>query len=138
MKSTFMRIIACEKFDLTELIGRINYYHAHGELTDADREEWIGLAREKAQEVLEVDAKTEILALWEAINAIREQLTALTGSSGAGLGVDEYPEFVQPTGAHDAYKPGDMITFNGKHYRCLISNCVWSPEVYPAGWEEVQ
>ena len=36
------------------------------------------------------------------------------------VSLDEWPEFVQPTGAHDAYKKGDKVTFEGKHYISLI------------------
>lgn len=49
---------------------------------------------------------------------------------------DEWPAFVQPTGAHDAYKKGNKVTFNGKHYISLIDNNTWSPTDYPAGWQE--
>lgn len=52
------------------------------------------------------------------------------------VSLDEWPEFVQPTGAHDAYKKGDKITFEGKHYISLIDGNVYSPSAYPAGWEE--
>ena len=52
------------------------------------------------------------------------------------VSLDEWPEFVQPTGAHDAYKKGDKVTFNGKHYISLIDANVYSPEAYPAGWQE--
>lgn len=48
---------------------------------------------------------------------------------------DEWPKWVQPTGAHDAYKKGDKVTFEGKHYVSLIDNNSWSPAVYPQGWE---
>lgn len=48
---------------------------------------------------------------------------------------DEWPEWVQPTGAHDAYKKGDKVTFEGQHYVSLIDANVWSPAVYPQGWE---
>lgn len=47
------------------------------------------------------------------------------------------PEFVQPTGAHDAYSTGDVVTFQGAVYRSLIDSNVWSPTAYPAGWELV-
>lgn len=50
---------------------------------------------------------------------------------------DEYPEYKQPTGAHDAYNTGDKVTYNGKKYICKMNGCVWAPDVYPAGWEEV-
>lgn len=53
--------------------------------------------------------------------------------------VEEEPEqpaeWVQPTGAHDAYQIGDLVTFNGQVYRSKINANVWSPAVYPAGWE---
>lgn len=52
------------------------------------------------------------------------------------VSLDEWPEFVQPTGAHDAYKKGDKITFEGKHYISLIDANVYSPTAYPAGWKE--
>ena len=50
----------------------------------------------------------------------------------------EYPDFKQPTGAHDAYNTGDKVTFNGKHYICKMDACTWSPSDYPAGWELVE
>ena len=52
------------------------------------------------------------------------------------VSLDEWPEFVQPTGAHDAYNKGDKVTFNGKHYISLIDANVYSPATYPAGWQE--
>lgn len=54
------------------------------------------------------------------------------------VSLDEWPEFVQPTGAHDAYKKGDKVTFNGKHYVSLIDANVYSPAAYPAGWKEIE
>lgn len=47
------------------------------------------------------------------------------------------PEWKQPTGAHDAYNVGDLVTFEGKVYRSKIAANVWSPTAYPAGWELV-
>lgn len=47
------------------------------------------------------------------------------------------PEWVQPSGAHDAYNTGDLVTYNGKVYRSKIDGNTWSPDAYPAGWEEV-
>lgn len=53
---------------------------------------------------------------------------------------DEAPEpepWVQPTGAHDAYSAGDLVTFGGETYRSLVDSNTWSPAAYPAGWEKV-
>ena len=47
------------------------------------------------------------------------------------------PDFVQPTGAHDAYKKGDKAKFEGKIYESLIDANTYSPSAYPAGWKEI-
>ena len=50
------------------------------------------------------------------------------------VSIDEYPEWVQPTGAHDAYNTGDKVSYNGKHYVCTINANTYAPDVY--GWTE--
>ena len=50
------------------------------------------------------------------------------------VSVDAGPEWVQPTGAHDAYNTGDKVSYNGKHYICTADANVYAPGVY--GWEE--
>lgn len=50
------------------------------------------------------------------------------------VSIDEYPEWVQPKGAHDAYNRGDKVSYNGKHYVCTIDANTYAPDVY--GWEE--
>ena len=49
-----------------------------------------------------------------------------------------YPVWVQPTGAHDAYKIGDRVHFpliSSPVYESKINANVWSPTAYPAGWQ---
>lgn len=48
---------------------------------------------------------------------------------------EEYPEWYQPTGAHDAYSMGDKVSHSDKHWKSIVNNNVWEPGVY--GWEEV-
>ena len=50
-------------------------------------------------------------------------------------GTETYPEFVQPTGAHDAYNTGDIVEYKGKLYKSLIDGNAYSPDAYPQGWE---
>ena len=47
------------------------------------------------------------------------------------------PEWVQPTGAHDAYQTGDHVMFEGAEYVSLIDGNTWSPTAYPQGWEKI-
>ena len=48
---------------------------------------------------------------------------------------EEYPEWVRPTGAHDAYVQGAKVSHNGKKWTSDIAANVWEPGVY--GWTEV-
>ena len=48
---------------------------------------------------------------------------------------EEYPEWVQPAGSHDAYAKGAKVTHNGKKWISTADNNVWEPGVY--GWDEV-
>lgn len=47
----------------------------------------------------------------------------------------EYPEWVQPIGAHDAYTQGAKVSHNGKNWISDIDGNVWEPGVH--GWREV-
>lgn len=53
-----------------------------------------------------------------------------------GLNNSGYPIWSQPTGAQDAYSKGDIVDYNGTLYKSLIDGNVWSPDLYPAGWEQ--
>lgn len=48
---------------------------------------------------------------------------------------EEYPEWSQPLGAHDAYPLGAKVSHNGKKWTSDVANNVWEPGVY--GWSEV-
>lgn len=50
-------------------------------------------------------------------------------------GQTEIQEWVQPTGAHDAYQTDDVVTHNGSIWKSTVDNNVWEPSVY--GWDEV-
>ena len=49
---------------------------------------------------------------------------------------DAIPEWVQPTGAHDAYQLGDRVRYQGKVYESTMDNHVWAPG--EKGWIEVK
>ena len=50
------------------------------------------------------------------------------------VSLEEWPEWVQPTGAHDAYNTGDKVTHNDNHWVSAVDSNVWEPGVY--GWEQ--
>lgn len=47
---------------------------------------------------------------------------------------EEWPEWIQPTGAHNAYKKGDKVTHGGKRWTSTADANTWMPGEY--GWEE--
>ena len=49
---------------------------------------------------------------------------------------DPFPEWIQPTGAQDAYNKGDKVSHLGKHWESAIDANIWEPSVY--GWNEVE
>jgi hypothetical protein len=48
---------------------------------------------------------------------------------------EEWPTWVQPTGAHDAYAKDAKVSHMGKHWVSYVDSNTWEPSVY--GWNEV-
>lgn len=46
--------------------------------------------------------------------------------------VEEWPEWVQPAGSHDAYAKDAKVTHNGERWISDVDSNVWEPGVY--GW----
>lgn len=72
---------------------------------------------------------------WEEVTASTDGGDDTTESETTPA--ETIPDFVQPTGAHDAYNKGDKVKFEGKVYESLIDANTYSPSAYPAGWTEV-
>ena len=51
------------------------------------------------------------------------------------ISLDEYPEWRQPQGTHDAYNKDDKVTHNSKRWVSTVDANVWEPGVY--GWNEI-
>ena len=47
---------------------------------------------------------------------------------------EEWPEWIQPTGAHDAYDQGAKVSHNGAHWISDVNSNVWEPGLY--GWTQ--
>lgn len=47
---------------------------------------------------------------------------------------EEWPEWSQPVGTHDAYAVNAKVSHNGKHWVSDVDNNTWEPGVY--GWSE--
>lgn len=132
MKSIIENVILTGMYDLTDMLKKIDTLWVQGDLDDADRAGLKELAREHADPA---QSYAPPQAQIDALAARVEKLEKATGGDPA----EEWPAYVKPTGAHDAYHAGDKITFEGEHYTCIAPEgvaCVWSPAEYPAYWEK--
>jgi hypothetical protein len=126
MKAIFESAIKRGGYDLADMLAKIDSYHIEGKISDAERDELYALARKSPEAQYEI--KAEIERLWAAIKELKN-----TSSDSTETAVNEWK---QPTGAHDAYMKGNIVVFEGKTYKSIIDYNVWSPSVYPAGWEK--
>lgn len=151
MFDTLRQVIESGGYELTDVLHRIEVLYASGSLSDDEMTRLQQLARDRADpEDSYAPLAQRVTALEEWRSTVERRLAALEAThddgvadgggdgEGSGVVVDEWPGFVQPTGAHDAYQVGDHITWNGMHYECTYAGCVWDPDTYPAGWRLVE
>ena len=129
------------QYELVDMLNKIAEYYIKGNLSKEEKEELEEEARQNANPVNSYAPIMEQLnEAFKRIEALESDVKKLKGESTEEHTepVEEYPEYVQPTGAHDAYHIGDKITYNGKHYECIFDNCVWTPDAYPQGWKLIE
>ena len=144
MKELFLNVISNGDYSLRDILRKINLSYIKSELIDEEKVELEEMARNNAKAINDYAPIEERLEeAFRRIEKLESKVKALEGTEtdepveGEEEVVEEYPEYVQPLGSHDAYKIGDKVTFNGKRYVSLIDGNNWSPSVYPQGWEEV-
>ena len=109
---------------------------AAGMLAEVERREAEERARAAVDEAVAAYADERGLTVLQAWRALAPEGVEVPDDPEPEP-VPDAPEWVAPTGAHDAYMTGDLVTYSGKVYRCLMDNCVWSPAAYARAWEEL-
>lgn len=127
-------VIDSKDFKLEDILYKINKMYIEDRISEEEKSELDNLARSKAKAENSYDIQKQLDSIFARLEALENKDISTQEPTEP---VDEYPEYVQPTGAHDSYTNGDKITYNGKKYVCIIGNCVWSPDTYPQGWEEI-
>lgn len=134
------QVIESKSYKLEDMLYKINKMYVEDFLTEQEKEELDNLARENADPVNSyAPLQEQIDNMYIKISNLENKVNALknTGGTEEPGEEEEYKEFLQPTGAHDAYNIGDKVIYNGKKYICKIDGCVWAPDAYPSAWEEV-
>lgn len=140
MYDIIKNVIESKDYELRDMLYKINKMYIESNITEDEKTELDELARTNANaENSYAPIQEQIENINVRIDNLESRINKLEGTEGepSEPSEEEYPEYVQPTGAHDAYKIGDKITYNGKKYICKLDNCVWNPDEYPAGWQEV-
>jgi len=139
MRDMIIGQIELGNFDLGDMLDRINYYHVAGKLTDAEREELISRAQEKAAKE-DTRGQDEMLDLWGAVRELQSRVAALEADSDApSAPEDEYPAWRNPVHLRDYYRAGEKMTYtDGRRYVCInLVPTRYGPDVYQQGWQEV-
>lgn len=141
MYEIIKNVIDSGDYELKDILYKINKMYIESAITEEQKTELDNLARVYANaENSYAPLQEQIDNIYTIIDKIQADIKELKGEEGTEEPtepVEEYPEYKEPSGAHDAYKVGDKITYNGKKYICKMDGCVWNPDTYPAGWEEV-
>ena len=142
MYEIIKNVIETGNFELVDILYKINKMYIESAITEEQKTELDELARTNAKaENSYAPLQEQVNDLYSKYDELKQEIAELKGEDTEEPTepepVDEYPEFAQPTEAHDAYNVGDKITYNSKKYICQINGCVWAPDVYPQGWQEV-
>lgn len=138
MYQTIKSVIGTGRYELNDMLRKIDTLWVQGDLSDEQRGELVELARESADPAASyAPLQEQIDQAFAQIKALGDRVAALEAGEAPEPSPEpeEWPAWVQPTGAHDCYNTGDKVTYNGQHYVSKIDGNVWSPEAYPAGWE---
>lgn len=140
LRDTLRNHINTGNFELAGILRKIDILWTEGSLTDDEREEYKALARDKAPMEKGYAAYEErFLRLEERIKALEEAHRAETGETAEP---EEYPAWITPTGAHDAYYAGAKMTWtDGLRYVCTAPEgyaVAYGPDVLPGYWQKTE
>ena len=123
MYKIIKNVIQSGKYELTDMLAKLDTLWVQGALTNEQRTELIELARGNAN----VQHTIDIL---EKLADLEARLRALEENKEPSVTVAEYV-------AGKWYYAGDKCLFDGAVYICVAPEgavCTWSPAEYPAYW----
>lgn len=124
-------VIQSGRYELTDMLTKIDTLWVQSSLTDDERTELMNLARSGADPAQGVDVLAKLSDLDKRLKVLEN-----AGTTDPEPG-EEYPEYV----AGKWYYKDDKCTYKGSKYICTAPDgvvCVWSPDEYPAYWQLVE
>ena len=124
-------VIQSGRYELTDMLKKVDTLWVQGDLSDDERTELTDLARSGADPARGVDVLAKL-------SDLDKRVVALERAGADPEPGEEYPEYI----AGKWYYKDDKITYNnGSKYICTAPEgvvCVWSPDEYPAYWQLVE
>lgn len=136
MQTVILSAIETGGKPLSELLESIDAQVILGRLAAEEAEALAELARSRAR------PEDSMAPLYDRVAELERKVAALEAERApadpdAPQGpAEEWPEWRQPEGAHDAYRVGDRVTWGGKRWVCAYEGATWTPAEYPAAWTE--
>ena len=118
-------VILSGRYELSDMIKKIDTIWLQGDIQEEEKEELVALAQENANTAQSIEVLQKLEDHEKRLRALEQ--------SGAEPG-EEYPEYVPGKW----YYKDDKITYNGKKYVCIAPEgqvCTWNPDEYPAYWQ---
>ena len=152
MYQTIKSVIGTGRYELNDMLHKIDTLWAQGDLTDDQRSELVQLAQSNA------DPAQSYAPLQEQINQALDRVTALEATAADLIRrvtaletgeepepepePEEWPEWYQWDGVGRVpWQNGSKCTHNGVRYISRVDNNVWEPGaagVYENIWEAVE
>lgn len=152
MYDIIKNVIESGRYELVDMLKKIDTIWIQGNITDDEKTELVNLARSNATPdmgymKLEERVQTLETSMAEASRAVfvlQEQVERLGAEpiDPPEPSDDEYPDWHQPTGAHDAYYKDDKMTYtDGKKYICIAPDgyaVTYGLDALPNMWQLVE
>lgn len=133
MYEIIKKVIEAKRFELSDILTKIDTLWLQGSITDDQKDNLVQLARECAN----VQNSIDVMAKLEEVNRRLVELEEKV--NGMDFSVDtEKEETAEEYVAGKWYYNGNKVAFGGKTYICTAPDgvvCVWSPSEYPAYWD---
>ena len=135
MYGVIKEVIMSGRYELADILAKIDTIWLQGDITDEEKAELVKMARDNANVAASIDFLKKLEELEKRVTTNENDIKELKQIPPEPT--DEYPEYVPGKWYHD----GDKVTFKGKKYICRPNPSstvvTWSPEEYPDFWQLV-
>ena len=135
MYDVLKNVIHSKRYDLADILTKIDTLWVQGSITEEQRLSLISDAQNNAMVENSIDVLKSLYELNKRVGDLEKQLAEL--KNGSDIPTDKETTTYPPYEVGKWYENGDIISFEGRNYKCIApleTVCVWSPTEYPAYW----